>query len=93
MTDQYKIHSIWYSKPHFTRDGHGEVLHYRIGITITVGGISDYDGLGMKKVTGIEFNNDTNSFRIYYDKGGLKIIPMATDTEVTYQDITETKKK
>lgn len=93
MTDKYKIHSIWYSKPHFTRDGHGEILHYRIGVILTVGSLADFDGLAPKKVIRIEFNDELRHFEIHFEKGGMRTVPMLADTEVTYQVINEKSSK
>lgn len=92
MTDQYKIHSIYYTKPSITRDANGEVVYYRYGCCVTVGIPAPFDGQFEKKVTRIEFNEETNSFRVYFDKGGLKTVPFLADTEVTYENITDKKK-
>ena len=84
MTEEYKIHSIWYSKPHFTRDGHGEILHYRVGVAITLGEVAPFDSIFMKKVVDIQYKPDHKLFYVYFEKGGVRTIPLAEDTEVTY---------
>ena len=83
---KYKIAGLYYSKPALTRNVDGEAFSYRYGVYINVGQACDYDGLAPRRVTNIMFDKDSNSFRVHYDKGGLKIIPFLEDTEVVYQE-------
>ena len=91
MTDQYKITSIYYTKPRISRTATGEVIDYRYGVTVTVDAACDYDGIAPKKVTKIEFDDDLQLFKVYFEKGGLKTIPMLPDTEVCYSPIKKEK--
>lgn len=84
MTEQYKIVGLYYTHPKTTWDAKGEVVFRREGISVMVGTVCDFGGLP-RKVESITFDDDTNSFRVVFAKGGLKTIPMNPDTEVLYE--------
>lgn len=90
MTEQYRIVGIFYSKPFLYRDSSGEVTPGRIGVTLSVG-MADNFGIGAKVVERIEYDKDMDAFKVYYPKGGLKVIPKSYDCEVTYELIDNAK--
>ena len=83
---KYKIVSIWYTKPVIRPDANGGIVFGRASATVTVGELDNFS-IGMKKVEKIEYDKNLNAFKIYYTKGGLKVIPMREDTEVSYEEI------
>ena len=85
MEEKYKIIGIYYTKPKITYDSGGEVIMGRIGVWLDVGSFGEFNGIGQKKVLSIDYDATLNSFRITYDKGGLRVIPMLPDTEITYE--------
>ncbi len=93
MTDQYKITSIYYSKPRISRTSAGEVIDYRYGVVLTVGMACDYDGSGFpRKVESIKYDEDNSLFMVYFAGNGLKTIQMQPDMEICYELIKPEKK-
>jgi len=83
---KYKVTGLSYSKPHKTIDGKGEVVFYQNWIDIYVGVIMNYNGIP-KKVVNIEWDSNNRCFKVYFFKGGLKIIPYTPDMEIYYDQI------
>ncbi len=88
MTEQYKIISLTYSKPIILRDAHGEAHPGRSSVTIAVGS-ADQFGAYAKMVDAIEYDEKIKVFLVKYKGGGIKTIPMLSDTEVTYELVTK----
>jgi hypothetical protein len=84
--ENYKIISIYYTRPVVLHDSDGEVHPGRAGVWITVG-VPDSFGIGQKEVTNIVYDKDSNSFKVSYKSGGLKVIPYLFDTEVSYLEV------
>jgi hypothetical protein len=82
--DKYKIFAIYYSKPIIRPNSNGEIIFGSIGVTLEVGQTDNF-GLNLKKIESIEYDEDMRAFRVNFPKGGLKIIPLQGDTEVTYE--------
>jgi hypothetical protein len=83
---QYKISGLYYTKPIVRYDGNGVMQSARTGVYLTVGELDNF-GVGMKKIDRIEYDNDLNAFRVYFFKGGLKVIPHSPEVEVYYEEI------
>lgn len=81
---KYKIFSLWYTKPIVRPTSNGEITFGRTGVSITLGGLDNF-GDGLKKVEDITFDDKLNSFMITFPLGGLKIVPMHPDMEITYE--------
>ena len=88
-----KIVSIYYTKPGMSRDANGEAVYYRYGCWVTVNEPAPYSDKWLKKVISILWDEDLRQFMVYFDKGGFKTIPYLPDTEVTYEYVTQEKKK
>jgi hypothetical protein len=87
MTAKYKIAGIWYTKPRLLRDANGEALPTRVGEFIDIGQLANYNSVGMKRVVDIIYDEDSKYFSVYFDKGGMKVIPLLPDTEILYEEI------
>lgn len=83
---KYKVTGFCYSKPHKTIDERGEVVIYQNWMDIYVGVIMNYNGIP-KRVVNIEWDINTRCFKIYFFKGGLKIIPYSEDMEIYYDEV------
>jgi len=86
----YKITGIYYTKPRLVHCQDGEVRPSREGVWIDIGGIASYNSvIPLKKVIDITYDEDSKYFSVYFDKGGMRVIPMLPDTEITYDLIDE----
>lgn len=83
---KYKVTGLSYSKPHKTIDSKGEVVFYINWMDIYIGVIMNYNGIP-KRVVGIEWDINTRCFKVYFFKGGLKIIPYSEDMEIFYDEV------
>jgi hypothetical protein len=86
---RYKITGIFYTKPRLIHSADGEVHAARVGIWVDVGQPADFNSIGQKRVTAIEYDEDNRLFKVYFDKGGMRTIPLSSDTEITYEEINE----
>ncbi len=82
---KYKITGLYYSKPRLVRGADGEAMPVRTGMYVNVGLPYEANGIAPRTVESIEWDYDINSFKVYFKKGGLLVIPKHFDTEIFYE--------
>ena len=83
---QYKVVGFSYTRPKKTFDSRGEVILYQEYVAIYIGCILDFQGIP-KRVKDIEFDEKDRMFKIYLEKGGLRVVPYSRDMEMNYEEV------
>lgn len=80
---RYRVVGFGYLRARKYIDGRGEVVFGKEWIQYSTGELA-YFKLALKKIERIIFDDSTRTLRVYFEKGGLKIIPYSPEMEIDY---------